>query len=354
MRSLSRATTKTTSVAGSVFGWRDWLIAFMLVLACVQCIRADFFMSESSLNWHEYAIGGEMMPYQGRIGMMPILRWAGESPFMQHFAAAYARTIAVGSIRFEPITPEKFVSMLVGMVSMFATMLGAFWFSRRRRIEPWWLGNVLVVAIVAVSTVMRATQNYWYPYDLPHMALFGLAMIFALEGYWVATLLCFAVDVPMRETSIFLLLLTGPLLYRQLAGKPRQVMMTAGMLLGMLLFWLAIRVPIARRFAHNVNQISPRKEQNLHDILFPHHWPQLFSAGGYLVFFIWFERRRLDEDERLLLYCSALCVPVVLFFGVWTETRVWLEWTLPLSVMAATETMRWVRDRFGAAGNAEA
>ena len=322
---------------------------FLLVLASVQCIRADFFISESSLNWHEYAIGGEMMPYQGRVGMMPILRWAGESPLMRRMAAMYARTIFVGSIRTEPITPEKFASMLVGMLAMLATMAGAFWFSRRRGIQPWWLANVLLLAIVCVTTVMRATQNYWYPYDLPHMALFGLAMVFALEGWWVAALACFAMDVPMRETSIFLPLLLGPQLYRQLTGRPGQVMKTAAVLGGMLVFWLAVRVPIARRFAHNINQIGTRGNQNLHDVLFPYHWPQLFSVGGYLVFFVWLERKRLDPDQRLLLWCCVLCVPVVLYFGVWTETRLWLEWTLPLAVMGASEGMRWMRDRSGAA-----
>ena len=123
----------------TVYRRSDWFIVFLLVMASVQCIRADFLISESSLNWREYAIGGEMMPYQGRVGMMPILRWAGESPLMQRMAATYARTIFVGSIRTEPITPEKFASMLVGLVAMLATMAGAFWFSRRR-------GHTTVVA----------------------------------------------------------------------------------------------------------------------------------------------------------------------------------------------------------------
>ncbi len=327
------------------FRLRDWLIVFLLVMASVQCIRADFLISESSLNWHEYAIGGEMMPYQGRVGMMPILRWAGESDGLRRAATKYEQTIRVGSIRSEPMTPEKFASMLVGLVAMLATMGGAFWFCQRRQVRPWWLGNVLVLAIVCVTTVMRATQNYWYPYDLPHMALFGMAVLFALEGWWVSMLACFAVDVPIRETSLFLLLLTGPLFYRRLSGKPGQKAKTAALLCGMMTFWLAIRLPIARRFAHNVNQISPRKAQNLHDVLFPHHWPQLFSAGGYLILFIWLERQRLDVDERLLLKCCALCVPVVLFLGVWTETRLWLEWTLPLSVMGATEAARWIEQK---------
>ena len=132
-------------------------------------------------------------------------------------------------------------------------------------------------------------------------------------------------------------------------AQPRRIVASVPvitmLLSGMLLFWLAVRLPIALRFAHNVNQISPRRVQNLHDVLFPYHWPQLFSAGGYLLFFVWMERRRLDGDERLLLGCCALCMPVVLFFGVWTETRLWLEWTLPRAVMGATAAMRWMRER---------
>ncbi len=111
------------------------------------------------------------------------------------------------------------------------------------------------------------------------------------------------------------------------------------------LFWGVIRLLIARHYAGNVNETYPRLSQNLHEILFPHHWPQLFSAGGYLALPIWLERRRLGLLERALLLGCAVCVPITLWFGVWTETRVWMEWTLPLAALGSLEAIHWLQTR---------
>ena len=116
----------------------------------------------------------------------------------------------------------------------------------------------------------------------------------------------------------------------------------------MLVFWLAVRVPIARRFAHNIEpDRGARHSRTCMMCCFPTtgrsysalvRLPALLCVDGA-------EAAR-PEDERLLLACcAALCVPVVLYFGVWTETRLWLEWTLPLAVMGATEAMRWMQER---------
>lgn len=288
------------------------------------------------------------LPYQGRAAMMPVFRWAESSPRIVKIAARYAETVRVGTLNYEPVTVEKFVSLAVGLLSLVAMMLVVFWWSRRRGMRPWWLPNVLLLAVMTVTATMRATQNYWYAYDLPHAALFGIGAILALEGYWAAMLLCFAVDVPLRETALFSILMLIPVFYAQRAGRARWL---RGALLfgGMAAYWAVVRLLIARRFAGNLNLTYPRLSQNLHEILFPHHWPQLFSAGGYLVIFVWLERRRLGEVDRMLLLGCAACVPITLWFGVWTETRVWMEWSLPVAVLAAAEAAAWMRGRAGAA-----
>ena len=227
----------------------------------------------------------------------------------------------IGTLLYEPVTVEKFVSLLLGLLSLGAMMLTATWWSRRRGLEPWWLTNVLLLAIMTVTVTMRATQNYWYPYDLPHAALFGIGAMLALEGFWPLMLVCFALDVPLRETALFSILMLAPVFLAGPAGKPRWG--KAALLFGgMAVYWAVVRLAIARHFAGNLNLTYPRLSQNLHEILFPHHWPQLFSAGGYLVIFVWLERRRLTRRDRMLLYGCAACVPITLWFGVWTETRV--------------------------------
>ena len=324
------------------FRRRDWLIAFMLLLATIQCVRADFFVNNTFLDWRQYALGNAPMPFQGRAALMPILRWAGENAAMQQLAARYAATVRVGTIFYEPVTVEKFVSLLLGLLSLAAMMLAAFWWSRRRDLRPWWLANVLVLAIMTATTTLRATTNYWYAYDLPHAALFGIGAILALEGFWPAMLLCFALDVPLRETSLYLIVLVAPLFLLARRHSSSRWLQTGALVAGMGVYWAAVRLAIARRFAHNLNLTYPRMTQNLHEILFPHHWPQLFSAGAYLIVFVWLERQRLPLAERVLLYGCAACVPITLWFGVWTETRVWMEWTLPLAILAASEAVSWM------------
>ncbi len=315
----------------------------MLLLATIQCVRADFLVNETFLDWNGYAHGRIANPYQSRAGLVPILRWASDSARMRHYAERYAITVTIGTRHIEPITVEKFTSMLIGLVSLGAMMVAMFWWTRRRGLEPWWLGNVLVLVMATAMMVMRATTNYWYAYDLPHAALFGMAALFALEGLWVPMLVCFALDVPTRETSLFLVILAGALVWaRQRADKGR-VWKTLLTMAGMGLYWVAVRLLIARHYARNLNETYPRMNQNLHEILFPHHWPQLFTAGGYLLIFIWLERRRLDAVQRMLLYACLACFPITLWFGVWTESRVWLEWTLPMAALGAVEASGWMR-----------
>ena len=328
---------------GERFRGRDWLIAFMLLLATIQCVRADFFVNDTFLDWRQYALGHAPLPYQGRAALMPLLHWAGDSATMQHAAARYARTVQAGTIYYEPVTVEKFVSLLVGLVSMAAMMLAAFWWSRRRGVRPWWLADVLLLAIMVVTATMRATTNYWYAYDLPHAALFGIGAVLALEGFWPAMLVCFAIDVPLRETALFSILMLAPVFFVQ--QRRSRWLRTALLAGGMGAYWVVVRLLIARRFAGNLNLTYPRLSQNLHEVLYPHHWPQLLSAGGYLAIFVWLERRRLPEAQRMLLFGCAVCVPITLWFGVWTETRVWMEWSLPLAVLAATETVSWLHER---------
>jgi hypothetical protein len=325
---------------------KDWLIAFMLLLATIQCVRADFLVNETFIDWHAYSEGAAALPYQRRAAMAPILRWAGRSAQMKHLAARYAGTVTAGTKHIEPITVEKFTSMLIGIVSLTAMMLAIFFWSRWNGIEPWWLPNVLLLVMTAATLVIRATQNYWYAYDLPHAALFGIGALLLLEGCWVPALLCFAIDVPLRETSIFMVLIASALLWTRLSADRMRVWKTTILALAMGVYWTVVQGIISRSFAGNINETHPRLTQNLHELIFPHHWPQLFSAGGYLLIFIWLERRRLSQNQKVLLYSCVLCFPVTIWYGVWTESRVWLEWTVPMGALAGAEAADWMR-RFG-------
>ena len=318
---------------------RNILIGFVLCLAAIQCVRSIYGYSVSFMDWHAYALGQAPMPYQGRVAMVPYVRWAENSALMHRLSDRYQTISQVGNKMPEPMTVEKFASLLASLVSLLIMVAAAGWYSVRSRYRPWWLMPALVLIIVTLTLAVRTETNYWYIYDLPHAALFGLASICILEGWWLPLLALFACDALVRETSVYLIVLwIAVLLYTQGKKDPVKARIWAALAaLLMAVYWCALRVAVEHRFAHNENDLGPRLSTNLHTLLMPHHWPQLFSAGGYLVIFVWLERRRLPFKQHVFLWAALLCVPITLYFGVWVETRIWLEWTLPLALLAASE-----------------
>lgn len=318
---------------------RDLLILAFLFLFAVQCVKSHFFTNESSgMDWSTYAAGTARMPYQGRIGMVPVLRWAEENSSMVLAAHRYDAMMGAGARYKEPVTVEKFASLLSSLLAMFGLLGFTVWYSRRKLQGPWWLPCILLLEILTVTLAVRSEHTAWTPYDIPHAALFGAAVMCAYEGWWIAMLLLFAVDVPVRETSIFLLAVAAPMAYVRWKQHTWRVI---ALVIAMGAYWEAWHLWIQRRFAHNGNDIGVRLRMNLHEVIYPHHWPQMLCAGGYLILFIWLERKRLSSRERLLLYCTLLSTPVTLYFGVWGESRIWLEWSLPWAVLGAAELCRY-------------
>jgi hypothetical protein len=328
-------------------GWsrRDFLILVFLMLAAIHCVRSDFFVNESAgVDWRGYASGEIQMPYQGRVGMMPVLRWAEQNSVMVRGAAKYQSMMIVASKYSEPVSVEKFTSMVAGLISLLILLGYCVWYSRRRGFAPWWLPSVLMLAILTVTLTMRSEHDVWTPYDLPHTALFGIAVMCVFESEWVPMLALFALDVPLRETSIYLLAVSVPMSWMAWQSARSRRLGVGLMAAGMGAYWLAWRIVIQRWFANNINDTGLHWGANFHELMFPHHWPQMFSAGGYLILFVFLERGRLGTKERLLLWCTLLCAPVTLFFGRWGETRIWLEWTLPWALLAAREVEQYFRE----------
>ena len=323
--------------------FKDVLIGLALFLAAIQCVRSIYGYSVSFTDWHAYALGEAPMPYQGRIAMAPYIRWAENSALMRRLSDKYQAISQPGSRMPEPMTVEKFASLLAALISLLIMTAAAAWYGIRSRYSPWWLMPVVVIIIVTFTLAVRVESNYWYIYDLPHAALFGLASICILEGWQAPLVALFGFDTLVRETSVYLIVLAiAVLVFTQ--NKKKRVLPGLTALL-MTIYWAAVRIAVQHRFAHNENDTGPRLATNLHTLLLPHHWPQLFSAGGYLAVFVWLERRRLPFKQQVFLWAAVLCIPVTLYFGVWVETRIWLEWTLPLALLASSE---WTQYSSGA------
>jgi hypothetical protein len=316
-------------------GGRNLLIGFILLLAAIQCVRSIYASSVTGYDWPAYAIGKAAMPYQGRVAMMPYLRWAENSYWMQRLSARYQVMSQAGNKMPEPMTVEKFASLLAALFSILILVAAAICYSIRCKYQPWWLMPCLVIVIATITLSVRGESNYWYVYDLPHAALFGLASICILEGWWLLLLLLFAIDTPVRETSIYLI---APSLAMWIGAQSRRERFSIFAVVSiMAAYWVAFRLWVHHLFAQNRNDTGPRFGENLHALVTPHHWPQLLSAGGYLVIFVWLERKRLPLRQRRFLQGALLCVPVTLYYGLWVETRIWLEWTFPLAILAASE-----------------
>jgi hypothetical protein len=314
---------------------KDLLIGFVLFLAAIQCVRSIYASSVTGYDWHAYAFGKGAMPYQGRVAMMPYLRWAEDSRSMRRLSTRFQAMSEVGNKMPEPMTVEKFASLLAALFSMLILVAAAIWYSIRCKYRPWWMLPCLVIAIVTITLAVKGESNYWYVYDLPHAVLFGLASICILEGWWLLLLVLFAIDTPVRETSIYLMAPCLAMLIGAQSKKKRFSILAVASI--MAAYWIGFRLWVHHLFAQNRDDTGPRFGVNLHAIMTPHHWPQLLSAGGYLVIFVWLERKRLPLRQRLFLQGAVLCVPVTLYYGLWVETRIWLEWTLPLAVLAASE-----------------
>lgn len=284
--------------------------------------------------------------------MVPVLHWAEHTGWMVHGADRYQAMMAAGARYKEPVTVEKFASLLVGLVAAFVLLGYVVWYGRRRS-TLWWLPSLLLLEILTVSMAVRSEHTAWTPYDMPHTALFGIAVMCAFEGQWLTMLLLFAVDVPVRETSIFLIAVAAPLAFLDWQRLRGGIVRVATLVVGMAAYWEVWQVTIRHRFARNPSDTGQRLMGNLHEVIFPHHWPQMLCIGGYLIIFIWLERALLSPRERLLLYCTLITAPVTLYFGVWGETRIWLEWSLPWAILGAAEVEQYLRLRQASPGTVE-
>ncbi len=206
-------------------------------------------MNVSLLDLERYEQGSEAMPFQGRVGMMPVLRWAHGNLLLQHAAKMLDLSLRKTPHMQEPpedYTPEKVLCVLIGVISIMGMTGASLWFGQRYLRDLWWVPGTLTLAMLYVTYAARYEMQFWYPYDLAHFALFGVACLCLLEGRWGLALLLFAVDTPLRETSIYLVLLSLSV------GYARKELKAAAWSAGtMVIIWIPIRVLIAHHFAHN-------------------------------------------------------------------------------------------------------
>lgn len=310
----------------------------LLLLASVHCGRSIFFVNTSWVDLQQYENGTAPMPFQGRVAMMPLLHSVHSSHFLTRLAATTEDTHGTSHVVIERATAEKVTCEIVGVLSIVLLVAACAAYGRKHMPEFWWLPPVIVLALLYSTYAARYEQAVWYPYDLPHFLVFTLAAFAILEGRWALAVVFFCLDVPIRETSIYLLpcLLTGALEPR---NRKRVVIASSVALL----FWVVIRALITHHFAHNANGVHLSYGEAVQSIVRPKHWAQVASAFGFFAVPLWLGRKLLPRNQFLFLLGALPCVLVSAVFGIWYETRVFGEWLGVEAVLLATEAVALIQ-----------
>jgi hypothetical protein len=302
-------------------------IAIVLLLLCAttHCVLSIYYVNTSYLDLHRYAHGTERQPFQRRILMVPVLRWAESSHCLQGLADRYGVNVP----QPEPMSAAKLACILVSLVLLNCFGLYTLRSSRSLAIRHEWLLWAILLAILYASYTARYEQTLWYPYDIPHLVLFGLATVFLLSDRPLPFVAAFALDALTRETSVFLILLALAVHYR---SKPWRMAIAASSV-----WWLLICI-LARHLYPN----GAYEWNGLHwyAMLKPQHLPQLFSIVGFLWLPVWLGLKYLTAPERRALYAASAMILFTFFFATWNETRAWSEWSALFAILAAVQLER--------------
>ena len=311
---------------------RRWITVVLLVLATIHCGRSIFYDNAGFVDLRKYALGQEDNPFQSRVTMMPLLRWAHTSRLAARLIGYDMDTHSQAHTVLEPHIPERAVTETVGILCllvMVGVLIGWGW---SRFGALWWAPAALLIAMMEVSYAARYMQSIWWPYDLPHYLFFGLAFYFLMQKRLALMLLCFACDVPTCEKAVYLIPCVLALL--PYTTEKRKVI---ACLAAMAVYFAAVRGAIAHTFAHNHTAAGVYYQQNYHALIGPRYWAQLASAVGFLLLPLFLCRRYLQPEHRALLYSFVPGLLVTALFGIWFESRVWGEWCMPAAMLLMLE-----------------
>ena len=325
-----------------------WTICVVLFLASIHCTVSMFCTNYSYLNLTAYESGTEEMPYQGRVAMMWFLRAAKHSSGITVAAHAIDNDLRTRHKHSALIglTSEKLVCMGVGFASMLMMTCAAIWYGHRRFRQFWWLPATLMLTMFYVTYAARYETALWYPYDLPHFAVFGIACLAILEGAWWPVIILFVIDLPIRETAIYLTLVSFAVAWAR--GEKKKGACVAG---SMFALWIPFRLYVTHAFAHNGSETGVHYHRLRESVINPMHWPQTLSAFGFLLIPLWWGRKRLSKVQRYFLLGTIPCLLATLAFAVWSETRVFDEWILPMAALVTAECVTWFSDDRAARGD---
>jgi hypothetical protein len=301
-----------------------WLL---LILASISVGRAAVSQNIDMLSLRQYAHLAQPTPYQNRILMAPLLRWAGDSPaFNRVYQSGFHRTLA---------SPEDLAVMLVNCASLL--LLLPVTVALRRQFSPapraGWLACLLTLLVVTFTYVVRYEWRWSMPYDLLSLLMFTLGLLAVARRQGWLLLLVVAAATPNRETIVFLI----PIWF-WLAWREQRPIAACAYSLAAFAEWFAWRTAINHILGARPALYDFPWKKNLSVLYIPTHWPQLLSVFGFLLIPMWM-LRSFVPDRRLhaVWLATGPYLLAALIVGIWYETRIFGELSALVGVTFAIE-----------------
>jgi hypothetical protein len=347
-----------------------WGVRALYLLMTVQFVGCYLFLSRPYIDLDRFGHGYERLPFQTRLLLAPLFRWAQNSPFLVHYASRLSMN---GYFFPHGVGPggvvEFWLDLPCVLVAGWATVQIYKAASRTHLFA--WLVYPLFLVLCTVTYILHVVQNFRFIYDMPSLMFFALGLYLIYFRKPVTLLVAlFAVATWNRETTLLLIpffLLSACVrrgrqtpeagswrtsdepervhLLRGLSEDPRmakfrwrrvlrpEVAVPAAL---MLAYWAAWHSLVFHLFRHNASEYYPRILFNWQCIRRLRYYPQLFSAGGFLLPLILLLHKRVrDVQLRVWLWMIPCWYAVMSVWGILVETRVFGE-LLPLIACAAT------------------
>ena len=330
------------------FAVRVGLLA-LAVFATAQFVGAYLFLEFPYVDLYRFERGYERLPFQTRLLLAPVYRWADSCPSL----IAYAGQLSRNTYFF----PRGIVaSEVLEFFLDIACVLFAGWVStriyraasRRHLLQP--LVFPIFLGLCILAYILHTVQNFRYVYDMPSLAFFagGFYLIyFRKPALWFITL--FAIATLNRETVLLLLpfyafsaaVEQGRFEWRALfAPRVMQVV------LPLALYWAVWHHVVFGIFAHNASEYYPRVPFNLRCFARLRYYPQLLSCFGFLGPFLFAGRRFVaDQQLRIWLWALPLWYGFMFTWAILVETRVFGELIPFLAVYTAVMGEEWLARR---------
>lgn len=285
-------------------------------------------------NWQHwfslYENWGVHMPFQGRCLTVPLLHWAAYSPLMNRLSNA---------LKESSLGPDNLMLQIIDVVSILA--LGAITVPLRRFFAPAglfpWLAPFLVLWGVACTYSIRYESRFYMPYDLPALVFFSLGLLACLESRTLLLLAVMLIGTYNRETTIFLVPIWLACNWREGKLKLWAAPIAAT------LVWLIVKLHI-RHITHGEPSgldIPP----NWRMLVFPHHWAQILSIAGFLIWPVLIFRGLITDPKLKMAWLGYIPLIVsAIVLGWWNATRIFGELIPLVAITATVEFEQYIRE----------